>query len=95
MGCPAFLESEHVPPYNVAMTVQSFRDLLTRRPFEPFRVVMSSGQTYEVRHPEMAWLTRTTLYVGTGGAEGVPDEAFMLSLLHIASIEPLTPAGTK
>ena len=36
------------------MTVQTFRDLLAQRPFKPFRLVMSSGQAYEVRHPEMA-----------------------------------------
>lgn len=72
------------------MTVQTFRDLLARRPFEPFRVVMSSGKVYEVRHPEMAWLTRTTLYVGVDQTdEGVPSEAILCSLLHIASVEPL------
>lgn len=75
------------------MTVQTFRDLLARRPFEPFRLIMSSGQSYEVRHPEMAWLTRTTLYVATAVAEeGVPDEAKMLSLLHIATVEPAAAA---
>lgn len=73
------------------MTVQDFKDLLSQRPFEPFRVVMSSGEKYEVRHPEMAWLTRTTLYVGTGRAEaGIPDEARMLSLPHVTTIEPIT-----
>jgi hypothetical protein len=72
------------------MTVRDFKDLLDRRPFEPFRVVMSSGERYEVRHPEMAWLTRTTLYIGTGRIEaGVPEEARMCSLLHVATVEPL------
>ncbi len=46
------------------MTLQTFRDLLAQRPFQPFRLVMSSGQTYEVRHPEMAMLTRTSILVG-------------------------------
>jgi hypothetical protein len=45
------------------MTVQTFRELLTQRPFQPFRLVMSSGLTYEVRHPEMAMLTRNALLV--------------------------------
>ena len=71
------------------MAVQDFKDLLTQRPFEPFRVVMSSGEQYEVRHPEMTWLTRSTLYIGTGRMDGgVPDEARMCSLLHVANIEP-------
>jgi hypothetical protein len=78
------------------MTLQDFKDLLTKRPFEPFRVVMSSGEKYEVRHPEMAWLTRTTLYVGTGQTEvGVPAEARMLSLLHVAAVEPIANGRHK
>jgi hypothetical protein len=46
------------------MTVQTFRDLLTASPFQPFRVVMSSGEHYEVRHPEMAMLTRSDILIG-------------------------------
>ena len=78
------------------MTVQTFRDLLGGRPFQPFRIVMSSGLSYEVRHPEMAWLTRTDLLVGVGATEeGVPSEYRICSLLHVATIERLnwTPAS--
>ncbi len=71
------------------MTVQTFRDLLAKQPFQPFRLVMSSGQTYEVRHPEMAWVTRSDIYVGVGGDDGVPNDARICSLLHVTAIEPI------
>jgi hypothetical protein len=72
------------------MTVQTFRELLTQRPFRPFRVIMSSGQAYEVRHPEMAWLTRSDLLVGIGDSEeGVPAGFRICSLLHVATVEPI------
>jgi hypothetical protein len=72
------------------MTLQTFRDLLAKRPFKPFRLVMSSGQTYEVRHPEMAWLTRTDILVGIGDPDDVtPAEFHTSSLLHVASVEPV------
>ena len=71
------------------MTVQDFRDLLSAAPFEPFRVVMSSGEQYEVRHPEMAFLTRTKLIIGLNPDEnGVPGDTRMASLLHITAVEP-------
>ncbi|MFL5245406.1 MAG: hypothetical protein ACJ8FY_25195 [Gemmataceae bacterium] len=77
------------------MNLQTFRELLTQRPFRPFRLVMSSGQAYEVRHPEMAMLTRTDIVVGVGETEeGVRAEFRICSLLHVASVEPLSPAGT-
>jgi hypothetical protein len=82
----------HVPPSDrlVIMTVQTFRDLLARRPFQPFRLVMSSGQTYEVRHPEMALLTRTDMLVGVDIADdGVPAEFKICSLLHVTAVEPI------
>lgn len=76
------------------MTVQTFRELLTKRPFQPFRLVMSSGQTYEVRHPEMAWLTRSDILVGIDQTdEGVPAEFKICSLLHVTSIEPISSNG--
>jgi hypothetical protein len=78
----------------IGMTLQTFRDLLAKRPFKPFRLVMSSGQTYEVRHPEMAWLTRTDILVGIGDMDDVtPAEFHTCSLLHVASIEPVSFAA--
>ena len=76
------------------MTVQTFQELLSEQPFRPFRLVMSSGQTYEVRHPEMAMLTKTDILVGTNVAEdGVPAQFKICSLLHVTAIEPLDGAA--
>ena len=73
------------------MTVQTFREMLARRPFQPVKLSLSSGQSFEIRHPEIAMLTRTSLLIGTDIAEdGVPAEFKIISLLHVASIEPLS-----
>lgn len=78
------------------MTVQTFREWLVQRPFKPFRLVMSSGQTYEVRHPEMAWLTRTSTLVGVDQTdEGVPAEFKICSLLHVNAVEPINLGESK
>lgn len=71
------------------MTVQTFRDLLRQQPFHPFRLVMSSGVTYDVRHPEMAILTRTTILVAIDVEDGIAAEFKICSLLHVTAIEPL------
>ena len=56
---------------------------------------MSSGQTYEVRHPEMAWLTRSDILVGVDDADdGVPANFKICSLLHITTVEPVTTSST-
>lgn len=73
------------------MTAQTFRELLTAKPFKPFRVSMSSGQSYEVRHPEMAFVTKSDILVGTDVEDGVPAEFKICSLLHLTAVEPLAP----
>jgi hypothetical protein len=38
--------------------------VLRARPFIPFRLVMTDGVTYEVRHPDMVLVSTTTAVVG-------------------------------
>ena len=72
------------------MTTTMVRDLLRQRPFRPFRVVMSSGEAYEVRHPEMAWVTKNDILVGTDIADnGLPAEFRICPMFHVATVEPL------
>jgi hypothetical protein len=73
------------------MTSRTFRDLLRQQPFRPFRLVMSSGESYEVRHPEMAWVTMNDVYVGIdAAADGLPVDARICPMLHVATVEPLS-----
>ena len=45
----------------------------------------------EIRHPEMAMLTRTSILIGVDVAEdGVPAEFKIISLLLVASMEPMS-----
>jgi len=64
--------------------------MLTRRPFEPMRVKTSNGETFEIRHPEMASLARSAMVVVHADADGTPsDKVEYISYLHIASVETL------
>lgn len=71
------------------MTVEALRDWIQRRPFLPFRISTSSGEAYEIRHPELAFLTRAELVIGLGERDGVPSRYRSVSLLHITAAEPL------
>lgn len=77
------------------MTLETLRALLTRQPFEPMRVKMSNGDVFEIRHPEMATLTKTGLIIVLPEPDGSPSERFeVCSYLHIASVETGTGAGS-
>jgi hypothetical protein len=74
------------------MTNEAFRKILKRQPFQPFRLVMSSGKSYDVRHPEMAWLLKNDVLVGIDVEdEGLPAEFDICPLFHVATIEPILP----
>lgn len=73
------------------MSAAVLKDLLGRRPFQPFRVRLSSGDAYEVRHPEMALLLRNGIYVAVpNGGSDLPEEAVWCALLHVAAVEPVS-----
>lgn len=72
------------------MTVQTFKEMLARRPFQPVKLTLSSGASYEIKHPENAFLTRTSILIGIDVADGIPTEFKIISLLHVASMEPIT-----
>lgn len=57
------------------MTYETIRGRLVARPFQPFRVVTSSGQAYEMRHPEMAFPTRTEMVIASPDRNGIPSRA--------------------
>ena len=71
--------------------------MLRARPFQPFRISMSDGQHYEVRHPEMAIVSRSTVLVGIPGPHG-PDgpveRVVTCALVHITRMEVLNGASS-
>ena len=70
------------------MSAETLRDLLQRRPFEPFIIRMTNGDIYQVRHPEVAIVMKTKLILADPDA----DRSWILSLLHMAAIETLQTA---
>jgi hypothetical protein len=46
------------------MRPEDIRDFLQRKPFQPLRVTLTDGRTYEVRHPEMMMVGRSSVAIG-------------------------------
>jgi len=75
------------------MSFTELQKRLRKQPFEPFRIVLSSGDAHEVSHPEMALLLKGGIEVAEPDDSGdLPEVAKWCSLLHITAIEPI-PAG--
>lgn len=80
-----------------AMRAEELMELLRVRPFAPLRIVMTDGQTYDIRHPDMVLVLRQRVDIGIqpDPKTGVLDRVDHCSLLHIVRVEPLaTSAGS-
>ena len=70
------------------MNMETIREWLGRKPFEPFVLKLSSGETYEVRHPENVIVLKSRLILGFPET----DHSVHVSLIHINSIQALQTA---
>jgi hypothetical protein len=75
------------------MTADTFREILRRMPFEPFRVVMSSGESYNVMHPEMALVSARALILALADpTQPEGEQLAFCSYLHLAHVAVLRPS---
>ena len=71
---------------------------MRKQPFEPFRIQLSNGDSYNVRHSEFAALTRTSVIVVIPSRKkNGHDRMVQMDLLRVVSIEPINGgrSGTK
>jgi hypothetical protein len=77
------------------MTYQRIGSYVTAEPFRPFRIQLTGGRTFEIRHPEMVQVGRTTMTIFTfmsDDLEQTKERQIEASLLLIESVEPLDAA---
>ncbi len=61
-----------------------------KQPFEPFRIYVSDGESYDIKHPDQIMVGRRSSYVGISrNGEGPFQRIAIVSNLHITRLEPL------
>jgi hypothetical protein len=75
------------------MTASRILNYVTAEPFRPFRLRMASGDSFEIRHPEMVQVGETTDTIFTwmsDDPDGPSEREREISVLLIESIEQLS-----
>jgi hypothetical protein len=65
---------------------------LVQQPFRPFRLLVTTGLAYEVRHPELVLVGRSTVTLEFPGSQfPIPaaNRVIVLALIHIVQLELL------
>lgn len=79
------------------MRPEDILKLLRKRPFDPFRIHLSDGSAFDVRHPELAIVERSTVVIGVPGPEGLEgpvERTVLCSLVHITRAERMNGMGS-
>ena len=83
------------------MTADAVFSRLRRRPFVPFRLILTRGTTYDILHPEMLFVSKSGLTVAIydrdqrPSPEEIPVREALVSYLHIAATEDLPQPSAK
>jgi hypothetical protein len=73
------------------MSPQGLLDLARARPFRPFRIILTDGEGYDIRHPDLLWVGAREVHIGFASD---PDSSLfqrhiVADLLHVVRAEPL------
>ena len=78
------------------MNPETLREQLRKQPFQPFRVYLSDGSRYEIRHPEMMAVSRRDVAIGLDSKNGELSERLALcDPLHVVRVEPINGKRAK
>lgn len=81
------------------MTQEELHEAARRQLFEPFRLVLTAGATYDIRHPDLIMVGRRSAVIGIAKEPTgtVYDRTLKVDLLHVVGIEelPIPPAGSN
>lgn len=69
-----------------------------RQPFQPFRIVTSTGQTYDIMHADMAMAAGNRLIVGIPKISGALDRFTEIAIFRITELQDMpvpTPTSSN
>lgn len=79
-----------------AMHAQDVVDELKKQPFQPVRVELTDGLSYEIRHPDLVIVFPSKVVIATPGRnQPQPAERYdVVSMSHIMRLTPLNASST-
>ncbi len=81
-------------------TAEEIQARLRERPFRPLRIVASEGLRFEIDHPDLVFVGRRDLMIGTPdpATPSIYDRVVRVALVHVVALEDLplaSPASTN
>ena len=72
------------------MDPETIAEQLRSVPFKPFRIFLSDGSSYDVRHPELMLVGRRRITIALDpNRKGVARDFVSCAPMHVTRIEPM------
>ena len=81
-------------------TADNIRSRLKDEPFVPLRITTTTGKMFDVYHPDLVWVGRSFLMVGTPTTDDPStfDNVSRIALVHVVELQdlprPVQPASS-
>ena len=80
------------------MPPEDIVEALKRKPFEPFRIYLSDGTVYDIRHPDLVMVGLESIVIGFAAPGERPEPLYgrytIVALSHVVRLEPAEAAHT-
>ncbi len=72
-------------------TAEQIQERLRERPFKPLRIVASEGLRFDIQHPDLVFVGRRDLMIGTPdpATPTIYDRIVRVALVHVVALEEL------
>ncbi len=67
------------------MTINDIQELLEKEPFEPFKILVTGGESYEVRNPHSVAVMKRRMLIALPDG----DHFVICPYLHVSSIKTI------
>lgn len=70
-------------------TAEEIRERVREIPFTPLRIFTSSGQSYDITHPELVFYGRRALHIGVASNDNpsIFETATRVAIMHITDLQ--------
>ncbi len=74
------------------MRPEDISEFTRKQPLEPYRIHITGGKFYDIRHSDQVIVLRSRLVIGVGGDDSIPEHVEHIALIHLVRIEELQSA---
>jgi hypothetical protein len=81
------------------VTPEELKEFARKQPFEPFRVILTTGDSYDIPHPDLIMVGRRSAIIGVSNEpKGTYyGRTIKVDLLHVVGVEelPVPPSSAN